>query len=244
MSINSNPMQIFSNGKWNEYSPYIYHNKEWKEAIPYLYHNGNWINFPSVNFPFYLLDDGYIDGILWNKDHFDPIKDYSSTNQYEYATNPDIIDSNGNRQINTITYEDSEKNKISRNVISAYSSRGNVAVNWSTPIKIPKQATAIKFYLGYYYYGGSNNPRSRPHYQVGFLRKDASHMQDTQKGYGVLTEEKELNFNNGANYCFGTISLKIDEELRGQKDYRVVINYIGNTSGLRNDFYINKVWFE
>lgn len=217
-------IQLFSNNKWGEYSPYVYHNGEWRETATFLYHNNEWIEFSTVQLPFILFDQGYIDGIQWERNYFSLPSDAVAV---DGSTDP----SRGNDGLATVQ---GTKN------IHAYASKHNAAVNFSTLIKIPHKANKINFTLGYFYQ--SYNDRAYPKYQVGFLHETAKTMVDTEKG-GYLTDEVALS-GLGGGYQFTTISVSTNN-FKNSSNYRTVINYLGSdNTGTQSHFYIQKVWFE
>ena len=121
--------QIFVDGKWKTYQPYIFHNGVWREARTNIYNGNEWIEIPKI--PLVFFDTTYLENIVWDETF------------YTLFSN-NVANKTGLNQERGIHY---------------YTEYTNGAANISTPVFIPCGVKALKVKLGRYWEGGRSFPK-------------------------------------------------------------------------------------
>lgn len=187
--------QIFVDGKWRTYQPYIYSNGMWNKALTNIYTNGAWQEIPEVTWDFW----DYAQGGNLNSDiEWGWSRKEIRTGGIDYWSDYEITSNN------RIRIYDS-------NMTAGYH-YGN---NYSTvnPVYIPETANFLKVTYSIQNTGYNN-------VNVGLILQDASNAFDISRGGQNYSTKEDGSGDTSAH----TISIELSKELKGSRDFIIILN--------------------
>lgn len=187
--------QIFVDGKWRTYQPYIYSNNKWNKALTNIYTGEGWQEIPEVTWDFWDYAQG---GNLNSEIEWGWGRKNMLTSGVNYWSDYEITSNNRIR-----IFDSSMKEGYWY---------GN---NYSTiePIYIPETANFLKVT-----YNIQNTGWNRAN--VGLIRQDASTAFDTSNGGQNYSTDTDGSGNTAAH----TISIELSQELKGSRDFIIILN--------------------